>query len=109
MSYSSPWLFGVPAASKNDCYIQRFKWKFFLWEEFIGILWLKNWSLQLKGKKAKLRTKKCFTAHRDNLPVDDIISSWRRSVTVPVIRGGSRVVATSKMERFVIIVNGWSR
>ena len=25
------------------------------------------------------------------------------------IRGGSRTVATSKMERFVIIVNGWKQ
>ena len=25
------------------------------------------------------------------------------------IRGGSRTAATSKMERFVIIVNGWKR
>ena len=25
------------------------------------------------------------------------------------IRGGSRVAATSKMERFVVIVNGWKR
>ena len=28
-------------------------------------------------------------------------------LTLPVARGGSRVAATSKMERFVIIVNGW--
>ena len=26
-----------------------------------------------------------------------------------IIRGGFRTAATSKMERFVIIVNGWNR
>ena len=33
--------------------------------------------------------------------------SWLMRLIMVVYRGGSRSAATSKMERFVIIVNGW--
>ena len=35
------------------------------------------------------------------------ISKRLRLISVPIIRGGSRAAASSKMECFVIIVNGW--
>ena len=35
------------------------------------------------GKESKLRTTRCFSAHRDNVPSDDIKSFWRRIVAVP--------------------------
>ena len=37
------------------------------------------------GKESKPKTTKCFSAHRDNVPSDDIKSYWRKSVAVPVM------------------------
>ena len=37
------------------------------------------------GEKSKPRTTKCFSAHRDNVPSDDIKSYWRRIAAVPVM------------------------
>ena len=38
-----------------------------------------------------------------------VVQSKNNSLDATVFRGGSRTAATSKMEHFVIIVNGWKR
>ena len=47
---------------------------------------------------------KCFLVKTG--AVDSVILHEKNS-SIATTRGGSRTVVTSKMERFVIIVNGW--
>ena len=37
----------------------------------------------------------------------ELLNSFVLKICLQIVRGGSRTAATSKMERFVIIVNGW--
>ena len=49
--------------------------------------------------------------HKSILPNLLIFDFWSKIITTgvgPMFRGGSRAAATSKMECFVIIVNGWA-
>ena len=49
----------------------------------------------------------CFLGFHLRTVLNLILSLNRLTQNIIKVRGGSRTAATSKMERFVIIVNGW--
>ena len=76
---------------------------------FTSYVYLKDIYKTLKwiGKLSKLEY--YFLCGKVNLSVIHPTHITIYSFGITMLRGGSRTAATSKMEHFVIIVNGWKR